>query len=86
MKAANIIQGWATVAHELITDKDPSDITKARAKTCASCKFNRQGKYLDMIKGNIKEIEGKVCGVCHCPLIAKVRSINESCPRNKWEK
>lgn len=48
---------------------DMEQMAISRAIICAPCKFNKWG----------------ACFKCMCPLEAKLRSPNESCPLNKWQ-
>ena len=60
------------------------DLAKQRALHCLECVELKKGGLLSMVKDDLKEIEGYYCNICKCPLCAKLRSINETCPINKW--
>lgn len=81
MKINNILQGWANFI-------DKSEVTEElavlRASKCSDCPNAKSGKLLAFIKDDLTEIQGAYCSICKCPLSAKVRSINEKCPIDKW--
>lgn len=81
MKINNILQGWANFI-------DKSEVTEElaffRANKCSDCPNAKKGKLLAFIKDDLKEVQGAYCSICKCPLSAKVRSINEKCPIDKW--
>ena len=77
----NIINGWAN----FITKPDAVyEVAEARAKICAKCPYAVKKELLTFVKGEFKEIAGEACEKCSCPLPAKVWSINEKCPLEKW--
>lgn len=39
-----------------------------RANICSSCEYNKL----------------EICSKCGCPLVAKIRSLKDNCPINKW--
>lgn len=78
----DIINGWKNY---LVDDPVIDAIAKQRAKVCEVCPEAKKGKFTAVLKDYKQhEIEGKYCGVCKCPLSAKVRSENEKCPLEKW--
>ena len=81
MRIANILNGWRNyfVENE-VTEK----IANQRAEICARCPFAVEKKLLIFVKDDLKEIEGMACERCHCPLSAKIRSTNETCPEELW--
>lgn len=52
----------------LFTDPEVEKEALRRAKICAPCEFNKNNK----------------CSACGCPLVAKTRSTNSKCPKDKW--
>ena len=68
-KIKEIINGWQNV---FITDEVIESMAEKRLKVCNECTF----------KNKIIGIE--ICGKCHCPIVAKIRSIESICPENKW--
>lgn len=77
MQISNIISGWASYFFD-------AEIKSERLLECVDCDFAVTKKYLTFVKDDFKEIEGKVCSKCDCPLSAKLRSPNEKCPIGKW--
>lgn len=75
-----IFQGWTKYIFD--NDKvEPKAMEKA--KVCFQCEFKVKMK-LDVFKDNaLKKVENYACGICHCPLSAKLRSDGE-CPKNKF--
>jgi len=69
MKINNIINGWKNV---IIKDEDIEELAKTRIQVCNNC------------PNKMKQLGLDVCGLCHCPLMAKVRSLDEVCPIKKW--
>ena len=55
----------------VITDEQVEQMAKERIEICNQC------------PERMKSIN--VCGLCHCPLIAKTRSPQEQCPQGKWK-
>lgn len=56
-----------------ITKPDDTSVLAGKRKDiCEACEHRT------------KEFGIEVCGVCHCPLYAKVYSPYDSCPENKW--
>lgn len=82
MKVKDILSGWKNY---LIDDPVSEELAKQRAAICAKCPQAKEGKFTAVLKDyKIKEIEGRYCDKCKCPLSAKTRSKNEKCPLNKW--
>jgi len=76
----HILSGWKNYLDASYVTKNTA---KQRAAICAACPNAKQGKLLAFIKDSLTEIEGAYCGLCHCPLSAKVRSA-DICPDNRW--
>ena len=81
----NIKDGWFHYA----TNADPEVEALAikRAEICVQCPNITQSNTLHILtneKGDTKAIKGMLCGICKCPLSAKVRSIHDSCPQGRW--
>ena len=78
----NIIDGWANLT---FPDKQVEVLAKGRAAICAECPFAiAGGVHTVAVDGKVTSIRGMKCGKCGCPLSAKVRSPNDSCPENRW--
>ncbi len=79
----NIVDGWTNLAF-------PSEVSEElalkRANICAKCPFAAMssGTYTIIVDNRTKHIRGMSCGKCGCPLSAKVRAKNDSCPEGKW--
>jgi hypothetical protein len=89
-----ILEGWKNV---IFTDPEVEKIAKARAEICAECEFNVNNVCSSAVQGEVeadffykkhnKEYKkGDIVSGCKCPLIAKTRSMQSQCPRNKWSK
>lgn len=92
-KLNEIFQGWKNLIFE---DPKIEKIAKARAEICASCEFNIKNKCSSSVEGEVEEDffykkenkfykKGDIVKGCKCPLIAKTRSLESQCPRNKWK-
>jgi len=69
MNIKEIKDGWLNT---IIKNDEVENIAYERLSICESCEFK-------------VEIFGfTLCGECHCPLIAKTRSMDSKCPKNKW--
>jgi len=68
-KLKDIINGWKNV---IITDANVEEIAEVRQLICNGC--DKKTEMLGM----------EVCGLCHCPLLAKTRSTDNRCPLGKW--
>lgn len=79
----DILNGWKNY---LVDDPVVEEVAKERAAICADCSSAKEGKFTAVLKDyKLHEIQGKYCDAClRCPLSAKVRSENETCPREKW--
>lgn len=76
----NIFNGW----YNLLTDNE-SELALKRAKICFKCEFKTDNSIIEkFVNDEIIEIKGTICGVCKCPLSAKIRSVNEKCPKQLW--
>lgn len=77
----SIIKGWKNY---IGSDSVGLATAEKRAKICAACDEITSGKILMILPDEVKEIQGMKCGKCQCPLSAKTRSLNETCPLKKW--
>jgi hypothetical protein len=81
MQISNILNGWQNfLAKSEVTES----LAEHRAVNCLVCPYLKKGKLLAFIKDDLKEIEGHYCDICKCPLSAKIRSKNETCPLGEW--
>jgi hypothetical protein len=80
-KAKAILEGWTNYATR---DEVPDELAAQRAAICASCPHAKKGLLIQMVKDELKEIEGYKCDLCGCPLSAKIRQRIEPCDLNKW--
>jgi hypothetical protein len=77
----NILNGWQNYLEKSeVSEK----LAEQRAEKCVTCNEMKEGKLLNLIKDELKEVQGHYCKLCYCPLSAKIRSEKESCPINKW--
>lgn len=80
-KLSNILSGWKNFIWKSV---EVERLATKRATICSGCPNAVEGSF-EIIKDNeIKEISGMVCNMCLCPLSAKLRSPEESCPKKKW--
>ena len=78
----NILNGWKNFMNK---SEVIEMVAVSRGTHCIECKHAKHSKTIKaFVKDEFKEIEGFVCGLCDCPLSAKLRSENETCPLNKW--
>lgn len=77
MRISNVLSGWINY----LSDKQ---INGKGLSHCMVCDHAVEKKYLTFVKDDFKEVQGKVCDKCDCPLSAKLRSPNEKCPLEKW--
>ena len=80
-KVSKILDGWQNF---MVKSEVTEDLARQRALHCLKCDELKKGGILSMLKDSFVEIQGYKCGICQCPLSAKLRSINETCPINKW--
>ena len=78
---SNILNGWNNYFNK---DAVVEKVANKRAEFCAKCPFAVESIFTIFVKDELKEIEGLVCSRCNCPLSAKIRSINETCPEKLW--
>lgn len=81
-KLQKIIEGWGSY---LFPDPEVEKVAKVRALRCATCDFNKD--MLDSVLPDILKPKGvtiSVCTKCYCPIAQKTRSMDETCPINRW--
>lgn len=80
---SNIIDGWYNL---LIPNQTSEELALQRAKICAHCPeaVMDTAVHTIVVDNKTKNVRGLKCGVCHCPLSAKVRSSQDRCPLGKW--
>ena len=72
----NILNGWSNFMSK---SEVIEMVAVGRATHCVDCKEAKHSKTIKaFVKDDLKEIEGFVCGLCNCPLSAKLRSENET--------
>lgn len=76
-RGGNIFEGWSNL---LVTNPEVELIAKQRLEICLACPFKVK---LIAIAGTQLYACSKCTGV-PCPIDAKVRSLNEVCPKGKW--
>ena len=81
MQISNILDGWQNYLEK---SEVTESLAEHRAVNCLVCPYFKKGKLLAFIKDDLKEIEGCYCDLCKCPLSAKIRSKNETCPLGEW--
>lgn len=80
-RISNILNGWENfIEKNEVSEK----LAKLRAVNCSDCSSAKKGLLTAFINDDLKEIQGYYCNECKCPLSAKIRSINETCPLKKW--
>lgn len=86
-KAQEILDGWAHYMNIKSMTTVEEKVAIDRANVCGSCPFAVKSDILEILlpDGNKKEIEGKKCEKCGCPLSTKVRSITSQCPLKLWK-
>lgn len=66
----DIVDGWKNWLESILGsgNTDISKLAEQRLSICKEC--SSRASFL--------------CGICKCPLATKTRSLNTSCPLNKW--
>lgn len=82
-KLLAITTGWYNYN---FPDSRVERLAKSRAAICSKCPLSRLSTAAHYITSGDKlvELRGIVCTKCSCPLSAKTRSVNDSCPEGKW--
>ena len=82
-KLSAIISGWVNLAG---ASPKAEALALKRANICAQCPAAQFSGtvYHIVVDNRTTQVRGMKCKDCSCPLSAKVRSINDSCPRGKW--
>lgn len=70
-KVTEIAQAWINVA---VGNKEIKALAKERLAVCNSC------------PSKIYFINIEACGECHCPLLGKTHSPENSCDLKKWKR
>ena len=82
IKLSNIVAGFGNLA---FPNKEVEAIALKRAEICAECpNAVPSGLYNVIADNKTKQIQGMKCDMCSCDLSAKVRSVNDTCPRGNW--
>lgn len=82
VKLLNIIDGWKNYT---FPSPEVEKIATQRAEVCAQCPHAKFEMFVDVIEFRAVEMHGYVCGECKCPITKAVRSMDYSCPINKWD-
>lgn len=69
MDLKEIALAWTNA---IVKPEDIQVLANHRMEVCDECEHRK------------KELGIEICGVCHCPLFAKVYSPYYSCPEQKW--
>ncbi len=80
-KLDRIVKGWKNA---IWTDVEVEHVAAKRAMQCACCEHAVEGKFEVIKEKKIEELKGMICNLCLCPLTTKLRSPEETCPKNKW--
>jgi len=70
MEIKNIIEGWKNLLGFKVMPEEQKAIVEQRAAICAGCEFRHE--HLDL------------CLVCLCYIPAKIRTVEDTCPKGKW--
>lgn len=77
---SNIIDGWSNYLKGMTGLRE-----NERAKICKKCAYAKVGTFERWLPSKgLEEVKGLKCSKCTCPLVAKIRSINDECPIGKW--
>lgn len=76
---SNIVSGWVN-----FIAGNYGNLAKTRAKICSKCPNYTTGWYTSIIKDDIKEINGLLCGLCGCPLSTLLRDPKSKCKAGNW--
>ena len=77
-----IISGWSNY---VFPSEEIEQMAMERAKVCSECEHVEKGLVAELIGDRIEDIEGLVCGLCHCPLSGLLRSEESKCKIDKWK-
>lgn len=64
-----ILKAWKEVSKGTTSEEH-----RRRSKICMDCPASKFSTFLNLVKDELKEIQGMKCTDCGCPLIAKIRS------------
>lgn len=64
-----ILNAWKEVFKN-----NTSDEHRRRSKICMDCPASKYSTFLNLVKDDLKEIQGMKCMECGCPLSPKIRS------------
>lgn len=80
-RISKIAQGWLSY---LVGSADEQE--QERAKICSTCPEAKVGAFEQMLPDfSLVEVKGLKCKACGCPLSAKIRSTEDTCPLGKWK-
>lgn len=73
-KGHNIIQGYSNLVFK---NEEVEKVAKARYDVCLACP-NKKPLIV------INNVQHYICEICTCPIDAKVRALDEVCPKGNW--
>lgn len=78
----SILEGFGNYAFRSETVKELAEV---RAKICAGCPHaNPKFIFKHFKDSQLTDVQGLGCDKCSCLISAKVRSVMEVCPLEKW--
>jgi hypothetical protein len=78
-----IKDGWKNV---VFMSPAVEQLAEGRAKICATCPYAVEDSWLQAIGKLLKRMVGLKCELCGCPISAKTRSVDETCPHPQGPK
>ncbi|HPI00384.1 MAG TPA: hypothetical protein PK772_08640 [Chitinophagaceae bacterium] len=87
-KIKHIVEGWSKKLHLTSISEEQKVLALQRMNICMRCRHAKEQWMTKIIDGILKNDElgsGIGCGLCGCPLQAKVLVKEEKCPIGKWQ-
>lgn len=83
-KIIHILIGWAKVFGWIKTSTAEKKLSDLRLSICKICEYAEESRVLDMINGDMQEVDCLKCTKCKCPCLQKSLVVDELCPIKKW--
>lgn len=60
--------------------------SKRRSEICAKCPLKEKRLYAEFVNAEIKDVQGYVCTLCHCPIATKIFATESKNICKEWSK
>lgn len=83
-KVFHILIGWGKWIGIISVSKAEKKLSTLRLSICKICEHSVESRVLDIINGDMEEVDCLKCTKCKCPCLQKSMVVGEKCPVKKW--